>query len=154
MKMQTPSILNYLSEQERDRVTFFRPSNDNGLLRLNVLDSEESPAATVMAIRKLRLQPGTVIPFHCHRRKEKVYIHYGNSHVEVLIEIGGEVRKFMLRTKDDRLVIPPCCWHAVNVGGLVSGISSSLLIITSDSNPDDILWEDEMERLLLNKHLF
>lgn len=148
-----PSILDYLTETEKERVRFIKPIAGNDLNKLHLADSNESPRAEIMAVSRLRLAEQTVIPVHCHVKKEKIYMSDGKSVIEVMIFRGGTVERYLLRNADDRLIIPACCPHAVHIGGIQSGYSSSLLIISSTNDADDVYWEPATEELLLNKHL-
>lgn len=151
MPQQLPRVRDFLPDASDPTVwTFVRPTPGNGLTLLHQTDTEESPRPAVMALRKLRLCPEEVVPFHVHEHKEKVYVALGEGALTAIVFIGNKFyHKYEVTLPGQQLVIPPGCPHALYYRGIRS---CEYLVITSTNDGGDIRWEEATEELLLNRH--
>ncbi len=158
MKIENTSIVSCIEEMYRDRVRYVKPKVDNGLVLLHEDVTEDSPASSVLSIRRLELQEYQAVPFHVHERKEKLYFYegdpQGNGSVDVLTYEGDEFKTYYLRSRSTRLVIPPATPHAVICWGAGHGFKTcGILVVASSKDTGDIIWQPGIEELLKNEHL-
>lgn len=158
MKIENTSIVSCIEELYRDRVVYMQPKIGNGLVCLHQCSTEGFPASSILSVRKLVLQQYQVIPFHMHQRKEKLYCFegdpQGHGHVEVFMYEDDTLKAYSLRSRGDRLVIPPATPHAVICWGVGHGFKNcEILVVASSKDAEDIFWQPGVEELLQNRHL-
>lgn len=141
-----PHIQNHLPADTLHWVTFTKPAPDSEIFAVDG-ESIISPASTILGLRLLKLKTGMVVPFHRHEKKEKVYIGKGAGELVVCLFIKETLHTVSLR-KDVRVIVPPGCPHA-----LYCKDSCETLVITSNKDATDIVWQDGLEELLKNEHL-
>jgi len=145
--------LDFLKPEEVRCATFVKPAPGKELEALH--EAGSITKAQILAVRRLTLQPGTVIPFHVHDRKEKLYIVEGPGFIRVLVLLkhgGGWVPL----GKGDQLIVPAGCEHFVKyflAGPNSPYIPCCVLVVSSSQDGKDIRWDPETDELVKNKHL-
>jgi len=148
-----PRIYDVCKSDQLLHLRFIKPAPGAGIERLHT-GNDGLPALAQMTSARLSLRANTIIPFHMHRQKEKVYHHEGGGTVEVIMRFGNSFRSFTLNGPKQTLPIPAGCPHAVICREtLPPEQKCDILVISSSQNPSDIVWEDDVEKLLLNEHL-
>jgi quercetin dioxygenase-like cupin family protein len=112
-------------------------------------DFPGSPYAHVLSIRLMTLNQNTVIPFHVHQRREKLYIFNGPGILEVGMFREKELHVIPIMT-GAKLVIPPCTAHFVKYFP-DEPTACSTLVVSSSQEAGDILWENGVDTLIQNR---
>jgi uncharacterized RmlC-like cupin family protein len=150
--MKIPSVLDVLTDQEIQKATFLIPRVGREILLLNSVGEETFPKSIIMARTLLTLSANTVVPFHAHKNKEKIYICQGPVCPKVMLVINGAIVDFTLKS-GNQLVIPAGCPHCVRHFSATELLSCRIIVITSSQDSSDIAWEDGVEELVKNhKH--
>jgi len=152
---QMPTITSYLSGLYAKHMSFVRPTAGDGIEPVCDRDTENSPRARQMAIRKLRIVGMTAIPFHRHLKKEKALRFVGGATVDVLL-LGedGTMTTYYLYNPNSYVVVPAGRPHAVVCyPNTEEELFAIIDVITSTQDGTDIEWEPETEELLKNEHL-
>ncbi len=145
---ELPSIVTALTPDMLEVAHFIKPTVYNAIFLCHQEDTDASPASQVLRIVQLRLRRYDAIPVHAHRKKEKVYI-LEQGLIHVFMYIKGGWKRFILKNKGDRLVIPPLTPHSVfcceyNV------LLAEMLVIVSSQDGADIVWEPNADELVKN----
>ncbi len=151
--MKLPSIIDQLPKQIRQRIKefkFVQPAVGEGIKKIFTDDTPTSPKSEVFAIRELTLGTEDIIPFHAHSGKEKMYICQSREcRIQIIILQHGEFTFYELKRKDDTVIIPPGCPHAVICDSFGT---SEIRVITTSQDASDIIWEEATDQLITNKH--
>jgi hypothetical protein len=150
-----PTILDQLDEIQKERYRFVQPKAGEDLWLFDTPENPKTFPSTILRIARVSLKADTAVPFHRHARKEKIYLHMGNANVFVVVltpEHG--IKKFLMESANDRVVIPPGHWHALVCLGVLRGETCNIMVVSSSQEADDIEWEPDKDRLLENKHIF
>ena len=146
------SILTVLKPAQSEQIRFIKRGLE--IFDYHTTDNDDSPGNKVMAVRGLRLIPGTAIPSHVHHNKEKLYIFGRKGFVVVYIWQGDTVQEFTLRNNGDTVVVPPGRVHALYAPKRTDSTDENkILVVTSSQDTADIEWEPDLEELLKNEHL-
>ena len=120
---------------------FIRPRLGEELVPLLDQETPESPAATRMVVRLMKLPSNIVIPRHRHEIKEKIYQQVKGAAV-VWLFLSGNWHRCELQP-GKLLAVPAECWHCVVTG---SGESETFVFMAP---PDPgIEWEPEADALI------
>jgi len=150
MKDNFPSILDLLTQAEKEKISFVCPTIGSGVTEQCTSDSASSPAAKDGSIRNLRLGANQAVPFH-RANKEKLYVYRGVGRVDVFIFKDGNMHRHWLENKGDILVIPKGCPHAI----LTNILPVEITVIMYPKNPTVVTeWEPTTEELISNEHLY
>lgn len=110
-------------------------------------DSKDSPKTAIIAIRRLHLPRGIITPVHCHpsAKREKLYIHEQIGGVVVVyIYSSNQWNEYYLHPNIRQpVVIPPGTFHSI-----FCPHGADILVVFSNQDTNDILWEDGAEELL------
>lgn len=141
------SVVGYLGRNQRRRAIFIKPALGKELKKPNM-----GCDPNVMAVRIMTLPNHTVIPFHMHEGKEKIYRYLGNGTLVVTV-INCGIKEFRLKRPGQMLVVPAGCPHFLRYFSRKYEPCCRVVVISSSQNGNDIMWEDATDQLIKNRHL-
>jgi hypothetical protein len=106
-------------------------------------DTEGSPKADIVSVRRLSLPMRTITAGHRHIKKAKVYFWREGGFV-VFQEIGNQIRSFNLDERNQMVAVPAGTWHAVFARATVN----SMIVVASSQDGNDIEWESSVDSVL------
>jgi hypothetical protein len=144
-----PSIIDFLSENQKNSVRFIKPNTTDGSL-IGI-----HPETKIIQVRKIRLDDGRAIPFHVHKQKEKLYILLTDTNVTFFLYENNVCKKVTLNDIGESLSVQPMVPHAIFFGENENRFenTAALKVIISSQDNQDIEWEPNLEILLENRHL-
>lgn len=147
-----PSVVDFLTKTELLDAHFLKPAVSEQIYMLHLPDCNYSPGSEVMSVASLQLKKNDIIPVHWHSRKEKLYINGVDSCFIVWMVLkSGERKQFLLRNKDNSLIVPPQTPHAVIASYHGANIShNTMLVVGSSQDASDIIWEPAADELIKN----
>lgn len=145
-----PNVIDFLTKEEIGLATFIKPVVGREITLVHEDDCDGTlPVASVLAVRRLRLRDGNVIPFHVHLNKEKLYIFEGFGASRVTVIINGTRHDYEMKS-GKQLIIPAGSPHCLSYFPLLA-VTCNILVVSSSRDGGDILWEDGVEELIKNK---
>ena len=146
--MESPKITEVLGRHGIDiaRCRFIKPNLKNGLRLLFEGGTTGLPDAGQLAVREITLEESHVIPFSKYGTYEKmIWLEVGEIQV-FLMNHRGDIHCIPMKsgTTVTRIVIPLLHWHAVRA----IAPCRYTAIISSQHDPDDLVWEDATEKLI------
>lgn len=144
--MNLPSALSFLSSQEAKGATFLKPAL--GVQLADPFTAICGFAPNIMGVRILSLVGGTVVPVHIHKKKEKIYILLSLfSAPTVVVIVDGKPQEHKLEAGKP-FCVPADYPHFVKY---LLGTICQIVVVSSSQDGEDIIWEDDADKLIVNK---
>lgn len=160
MNITDASIWGVLNKDDRKRFMYVKPNNVSGITLLYETSTPESPGTKQLAVCRLELAERYAIPFHRHPHKEKLYrLDEGQSGgvgcgcIEVLMYEDAELKKYLLKSPGQQLVVPAATTHAVICLGVAHRNKTCSMLVIASSRDATTDWEPGADELILNRHL-